>query len=242
MNRIINFVKKIKLVQILMAFVAGVFLFATQACANTTDVAGKSFDRNAADIGTTRDHPDPRNYSSKGTPLSPYEGGMNNFSDRDPRAPKELKAATKAKAEYLKDNANRNPYDPNANVGENAGRIIDRYGDVPDVVGKGVQRTGENLQEMTEENAEDFARGTKQGFENIKENIQNAPKALTEKAKVTTENQGINFSKGAEDLSDKAQRAADNTRGYFQNKANQAVNNAQRNLNKAADAIEDAVD
>jgi len=233
MNSLINFVKKIKLGQILMAFVAGVFLFATQACAATSDLAAKT------PVGaemTTKDHPDPRNYSPEGTPLSPYQGGMNNFSDRDPRAPKELKAATKAQAEYLKEHANRREF------GASTSDVVDRYSEVPEVVGKGIQSSAENLKQMTEENAQDFGRGTKRGLANIQDNIENASQDVTKSAKLTAENQGINIKEGAEELGYKAQKAADNTSEYLQNKAKKTVNSVQRNLDKAANAIQEAVD
>ncbi|MGJ5672960.1 MAG: DUF6658 family protein [Nostochopsis sp.] len=157
MKKIISWFNKIKLHQIFTVFVAGVLVFFTQACSPSTAAQPTQSPRGNSEV-----------YVPKGdNVINPYEGGMNNFSDRDPRA----KSDAKARGEYLKENTAQNQAEKSTN---NPIEAIRRVGSDAGILGKNVQQKAEDVGNKTQNTAEDFARSTKQGLENIKDNAQNA--------------------------------------------------------------------
>ncbi|MCP6758743.1 MAG: hypothetical protein NHB32_08230 [Fischerella sp. CENA71] len=157
MNKVISWVKKVRLHQIFTVFVLGVLVFFTQACSPSTAAQSTQSPKGNAEV-----------YVPKGdNVINPYEGGMNNFSDRDPRA----KSDAKARGEYLKENAAQNQAEKSTN---NPLEAIRRVGSDAGSLGKNVQQKAEDVGNKVQNTAEDFARGTKQGVENIKGNTQDA--------------------------------------------------------------------
>ncbi|MCX7595651.1 MAG: hypothetical protein N2235_18215, partial [Fischerella sp.] len=163
MNTVIAWIKKIRLKQILTVFVAGILLFFTQAC-NRPTVAGQP------PQPSTR--PNAEVYVPKGeNATNRYEGGMNNFSDVDPRS-----KDAKARAEFLKENAAQNQAERATN---NPAEAFRRVTSERDDLGRNVQQKAEDLENKAENTAEDFAKGTKRGFENIQDNTQDTVRNIT---------------------------------------------------------------
>ncbi|MFQ4144086.1 DUF6658 family protein [Chlorogloeopsis sp. ULAP02] len=171
MNKVITWIKKVNLHQILLVFVAGILLFFTQACgsAGATLPGESGVQPRQASQPSVR--PNSEVYVPKGdNVLNPPEGGMNNFSDVDPRS-KRAASGAKARAEYLKENSaqlqaeksTNKPSEAASRVGSDAGKL-----------GRNIQQKAGDVGEKAQGTAEDFAKGARKGLENIKENIQDA--------------------------------------------------------------------
>ncbi|PMB00565.1 hypothetical protein CEN50_02755 [Fischerella thermalis CCMEE 5268] len=161
MNQVISFFKRIRLSQVFTAFLASVLLFFTQACNAASATAPKSLSQPS--VG-----PNSETYVPKGDNiLNPVEGGMNNFSDRDPRATSDAKA----RAQFLKENAAQEKAEKSTN---NPAEAIRRVGSDIGGIGKNVQQKAEDVGNKAQGTAEDFTKGTKQGLKNIQGNVQDA--------------------------------------------------------------------
>ncbi|MUH01541.1 hypothetical protein F7734_58505 [Scytonema sp. UIC 10036] len=166
MRRVVAVLKNLRPLKVLTAFVASVILFLTQAC-NPADATAPR-----QSVGEQSARPNSNVYVPKGeNQHSPYEGGMNNFSDVDPRIDS---ANVKAKSEFLKENAERNVIDESSNIGEVSRRILGKKNenakDFGDTLREGAQRTADKAQNTSS----DFIKGTQRGIENIKDNAGNA--------------------------------------------------------------------
>lgn len=270
MNKLIAAIKKVRIGRILTAFMAGILLLFSTACdkvqakdADPGVVTGRRQEVPAGEVAVPGKK-NPRVEVPGGTKTSPdpgvtntFQGGptMNEFSDVDPRAEGLEKTAAK-KAEALKQNAERNVIDQTSNLGENTKRILDKKGENAEDFGKNLKSNVESAQEKAKGTAEDFAIGTKRGTENIKENTSDAARGVNRSASGALEDvkdSTRDLTKGASKAADNAKysakdatkdadRAAGNASSFFQSKINQAADSAQRNINKASDAVKDAVD
>lgn len=231
MNKLVAFVKKLRLGQILVTCMAGILLFVSTACsggpvqAKTPDsdvVTGRRQRVPAGELAVPGQK-NPRPEVPGGTMTSPdrgvinrFQGGptMNEFSDVDPRA-SDLEKAANRKADTLIENAQRNVIDQTSNVGENTKRILGKKGENAEEIGANLKRNADNAQEKAKGTAGDLSRGTKRGTENIKDNTSDA---LREADRNTT--RAAEDAKGtARDLSKSAQRKAEDASRYVQDKA-----------------------
>ncbi|MBW4508633.1 MAG: hypothetical protein KME64_19290 [Scytonematopsis contorta HA4267-MV1] len=175
MQRIMNWAKSIRLPQILTAFVAGVLLLVTQACADSSTAQTPPGNSN--------------NYIKRNDPTKAYDvknqpaGGMNNFSDVDARA-KGQEDAANAKAEALRENAGENLRNSSSNVARNVRRVLNDK----EQVGDNIQQESEYVKDKTGNTTDDFARGVKEGFGNIKDNLSTAPGYVKDTAQKTAGN------------------------------------------------------
>ncbi len=166
MRKVIAVLKNLRPMKVLTAFVASVIMFLTQACNSADATTPRQI------VGEQSARPNSNVYVPKGeNKLSPYEGGMNNYSDVDPRI---NSANVKAKSEFLKENAERNVTDKSSNIGEIGHRILGKTSenakDFGDTAREGAQRAADK----TQNTSSDFIKGTQRGIENIKENTSNA--------------------------------------------------------------------
>ena len=185
MNKLFSTLKKIQIKQILTAFVLGMLLFVTQACSS---VSAKS-------------------------PDSSYEGGMNQYSDVDPRS-KGAEAAAKMKAKALKDNAE-------ANV--NTRRTLEQKAENLQDLGQNIKESGKYAADKAQDNAENFAEGTKRGVKNIKENTSDAFDSITNAAGDAAEDAKLSTQRAAEDVKLSTQRAAEDASNAVQRTVRDAV-------------------
>lgn len=258
MNKLIAAIKKIRLAQILTAFMAGILLFVTTACnlvqAKDSEPGVVTGERQEVPSGGYAQPGKPKNPRVEvpgGTATSPdrsvintFQGGrttMNEFSDVDPRAEGLQEAAAK-KAQALKENAERNVIDQTSNVGENTRRILDKKGENVEQIGTNLQRNAESAVDKAQGTAEDLSRGTKRGTENIKDNTLDATKGVNRSASGAADAVKGSAKDLTKDLNKSAKGAVDDTSGYLQSKLNQAADSTQRGLNKAANAVKDVVD
>jgi len=193
MSKIIAWVKNIRPIKIVTVFCLGMLLIVTQACNSVTAKEPKAGPNSELSV-------------PKGDKvLNRYEGGMNNFSDNDPRT-QGAKSEVKAKAEALKENAEQNVIDQTSTVGENTRRILDKKGDNVEQIGKNLEQNTEGTKDKTGNSADNFAKGVQRGIENIKDNTKNAVDDLTKGAQRVGDDATTNVQRTAQDAGDAVKR------------------------------------
>lgn len=193
MKRLISALRNIRPIKILTVFFVGVFLVFAQACAPTTASEGPG--------GANSEMSVPKGDKV----LNQYEGGMNNFSDTDPRS-KEARTDVKVKTEELKENAERNVIDQTGNLGENTRRILDKKGENAADFGKNLQKNAEGTADKTANSADNFAKGVKRGIDNIQDNTKDAAKDLGKNVQRTAEDAKTSVQRTANDAGDAVKR------------------------------------
>lgn len=240
MSKIVAWVKKIKLSQIVMTFLAGVLLVVSTACnsgsVQATTPGGatrQEVPSGTQPTGNVKPGNNPRPEVPGEATTNRFEKGtMNEFSDLDPRAKNVDQVSNKAEA--LKENAERNVIDQTSNLGENTKRILDKKGENAEDFGKNVRQNAESAKDKLQGTAEDLKRGTQKGTENIKDNTADATKGVNRAAERTAANA--------------KQAVRENTPDASQLKrdAKQAIDNTKSTgkglLDRAGDAAKDAID
>ncbi|MCC5635302.1 hypothetical protein LC593_05425 [Nostoc sp. CHAB 5844] len=178
MKRVIDWVKNIRPLKVLSVFLAGMFLILTQAC-NRPSIAGQPPQPSAQSPNTERYDP------TKAYNLNSPEGGINNFSDVDPRA-KTFDKSARNRAEDLSRNAEQNINQKGVESPGDYARNFRQGTPLPERV----KNLGEDIGSSAQGTAEDVAKGTKRGLENIKENTSNAAQNLTRNAQRAGEDAG----------------------------------------------------
>jgi len=196
MKKAMNWLKNIRPLKVLTVFLAGIFLFMAQAC-GAPGIATQPPQPGAQAPNTERYD------ATKDYPLSAPAGGINNFSDVDPRARDEKAANDRADA-----------------LAKNAQKNIDRKGiDSPQQYGENykqgtpfgerVKNLGEDIGSSADELREGVVKGTQRGIENLKGNTQNAAEGATKNVQRGAEDAGKNIQRTAEDAGNAVKRAAD---------------------------------
>ncbi|MCC5629215.1 hypothetical protein LC613_14490 [Nostoc sphaeroides CHAB 2801] len=186
MKKAMNWLRSIRPLKVLTVFFAGIFLFLTQAC---------------GDPGVASQPPQPKDQppyskrydSTKDYPLSSPAGGINNFSDVDPRGKLDEKGAND-RADALVKNAQKNIDQKGIDSPEQYGQNFKQG--TP--LGERVKNFGEDIGSSANELGEGVVKGTQRGIENLKGNTQNAAEDLAK-----------NVQRGAEDASKNVQRTAE---------------------------------
>ncbi|MEH2143192.1 hypothetical protein [Nostoc sp.] len=193
MKKAMNWLKNIRPLKVLTVFLAGMFLFLTQAC---------------GDPGTATQPPKPDAQSpyskrydpTKDYPLSSPAGGINNFSDVDPRA-KDEKAAND-RGDAMAKNAQKNVDQKGVN---SPGEYINNFKEGTPLGQRG-KNLGEDIGSSAEEVRKGLVKGTQRGIENIKGNTQNAAEDVTKNVQRGAEDAGKNVQRGAEDAGNAVKR------------------------------------
>ena len=196
MKRLTAFLKKIRAVQILTVFLAGILVFVSTACSRPDVTAGKTdviAGKGDARIGKTADKI--REEVPSGAVTSEFKGGMNDYSEVDPRNKK--LTVEEAKAQLLKEQAqHRIDTKSSNNVGENVRRVGD---DAPDKLGQVGEKVKEDAR-TAQRKADDFGDKTKQGFANLKENTREGLKGAKDIVKEATQGAKERAAEGTESL------------------------------------------
>ncbi|MEH2305407.1 hypothetical protein [Nostoc sp.] len=193
MRKAITWLKNIRPLKVLTVFLAGMFLFMAQAC-GAPGVATQPPQPGSQAPNVKRYDP------TKDYPLNSPAGGMNNFSDVDPRARDEKAANDRADA--LVKNAQRNIEQKGIDSREQYGKNFQQG--TP--LGERVKNLGEDVGSSAEELREGVVKGTQRGFENLKGNTQNAAEDLTKNVQRGAEDAGKNVQRTAEDAGNAVKR------------------------------------
>ncbi|MEH2196941.1 hypothetical protein [Nostoc sp.] len=193
MKKAMNWLKNIRPLKVLTVLLVGIFLFTAQAC-GAPGVASQPPQMGSQAPNTERYDP------TKDYPLSSPAGGINNFSDVDPRATDEK--AANDKAEALVKNAQKNIEQKGIDSREQYGRNFQQG--TP--LGERVKNLGEDIGSSADEVREGLVKGTQRGFENLKGNTQNAAEDLTKNVQRGAEDAGKNVQRTAEDAGNAVKR------------------------------------
>jgi hypothetical protein len=156
MKTVITWLKNIRLRQIVTVFMAGVLMFIGTACQSGPSVLAKTADEVREEV-------------SEQAVTSKVEGGMNQYSDTDPR---QNPTPAEVKAKNLVDRAQRNLTNRTGNPAEAGKRVVE---DAP----KNAVKIGDDAQRA----AEKMGENAKAGAERVKENTEK----LVDKTKRETE-------------------------------------------------------
>ncbi len=202
MHKLMTWLKSIRLDRIVTAFLVGLLLFVSTACSNK--VQAKTADEIREEVPSS-------------AVTNQYKGGMNDYSDVDPRK-NTTEANTKAKA--LVDNAKKNTsekiVDSPQQLGDRVKRVgeklNDSVGNVKDNVGDSVDNLKENVSKGTQKNlrqTQDLADEAKDKAIQTKENTKDALKDTAKSVKraadnvsETSDNLGYKIKRGAQDAAD----------------------------------------
>jgi dGTP triphosphohydrolase len=249
MNKIVHLLKRIQLRQIMAAFMAGALLVISTACSSgkveaQTPITGSRQDVPAG-LQAVPGKKNPRPEVPEKAETNKFEGSsMNEFSDVDPRA-KQLEEATQAKAQELKENAERNIIDQTGSLSGNTKRTLDKKGENLADFGKNVQQNAGETKDKAQRSLSNFTKGTQQGTENIKDNTLDAVSDVTKGTARTIDANTPDTDELAGRAKQASRNAAENTKAAgkdAQNKLGQAAQGVRDALNKTGDAINDAVD
>jgi gas vesicle protein len=138
---------------------------------------------------TNSNNPAPGKVTELYKPIAPAEGGMNNYSDVDPRMDK---SEAKAKAERLIDKTGKLQRD-GTNPFKQLGKQFDEKG-----LPERIEDTAKQVNRSAQETSDDVVKGTKRGYSNLKENTNN----FTADVKSSLENTQQKAVDRAEDLKD----------------------------------------
>lgn len=198
MKKAMNWLKSIRPLKVLTVFFAGIFLFLTQACGDPGIATQPP--QPEKQPGYTQQRYDP----TKDYPLSSPEGGINNFSDVDPRGKGDEKAAND-RADALAKNSQKNIDQKGIDSPEQYGRNYKQG--TP--FGQRVKNLGEDVGSSANELGEGVVKGTQRGIENLKGNTQNAAEGVTKNVQRGAEDAGKNVQRTAEDAGNAVKKAVD---------------------------------
>jgi hypothetical protein len=182
-----NLAAKFKsLVKVALSFFAVMLLVTTTAC-NGTNSSPNSTAK--VDPLTNSNNPPPGKVTELYKPIAPAEGGMNNYSDVDPRMDK---SEAKAKADRLIDKTDKLQRDV-TNPFKQLGKKLDGKG-----LPERIEDASQQVTRSAKETADDVVKGTKKGYGNLKDNTN----TFKEDVKSSLENTKQKAVDRADDLQD----------------------------------------
>ena len=135
----------------MLSFLAIALLVTTTACNNSSEVAAKK----------NLENPPPGKITELYKPITPAEGGMNTYSDTDPRV---NTYKTDAKADRLIKQS-KDLEQKDTNPLKQLQQEFDKKG-----IKERAEDTADSVRKSAEETADGISKGTRKGMANIKEN------------------------------------------------------------------------
>lgn len=164
MQKLFSTIKRLNLFRVLTVFLAGVILFVSTAC-SPANVQAKGLEAGK----------NPRPEVPNQAITNQYEGGMNDFSDVDPRFDS---SRANSKAEDL---INKSEGNLQKSVDSTEQYARNYKSGTP--LGERIENLGEDISESTKDLTKGFTKGTERGIENIKSNTQDAADDVAKSAK-----------------------------------------------------------
>ncbi|MBD2088467.1 hypothetical protein H6F67_01110 [Microcoleus sp. FACHB-1515] len=164
-------------------------------------------------------------------PIQPEEGGMNNFSDVDPRFDM---SGAEAKTRQLVDETERNVIDQTDDIGTNTRRILDKKGENARDFGGDVKQGGRELKRQADQTVNTATDKLQQAGEDASRNTRRAVNSTSDAVRQAGDDVKRNAQDAAESARDNARKAG--------NSARQAGDDVKRNARSAADSAADSVD
>lgn len=187
MNKLSNWLKSIRFDRIVTAFLVGLVLFVSTAC---------------KEIASAKTADEIRSEVPSSAVTNKYKGGMNDYSDVDPRA---NITAAKAKAKELVDKAQRNINKKSIDSPE---QYVENYrSGTP--MGERVKRIGEDVSESAQNLKEDVSKGSQENYQRAKVRVPEATKKVTGAFKQVKENAQDTAKDAANNIQKAADKAAD---------------------------------
>src|SRR4028119_2117725 len=160
MNKVTSWLNSIRLDRIVTAFLVGLLVFVSTACSG--NVLAKTADEIREEVPST-------------AVTNEYKGGMNDYSDVDPRF---NPSGANTKAKGLVDNAQKNI---DAKSVDSVDQYVENYrSGTP--LGERVKRIGEDVGEATGNVKEDVSKGANENLQNTKETAKDAAKKANRSA------------------------------------------------------------
>jgi AAA ATPase containing von Willebrand factor type A (vWA) domain len=208
MNKVMDWLKSIRLDRVLTVFLVGILLFVSTAC--SSGASAKTADELREEVPGS-------------AVTNEYKGGMNDYSDVDPRFNEK---GAEAKAKGLVDNAQRNINEKSIDSPE---QYVENYrSGTP--LDERVKRLGEDVGESAKDIGKEAAKGSKENAQNAKEASQSAAQSTKQAANETADTAK---SKVKDDVKN-TQRAVDKATGNAENIGDKIKQAAQ----DAADAVQ----
>ena len=229
MSKMINWLKSIRIDRIITAFLVGILVFVSTACSGG-GVLAKTTDQ----IPSSKTADQIREEVPSSAVTNEYKGGMNDYSDVDPRF---NPSGANTKAKGLVDNAQRN-------IDEKSVDSVDQYVEnyrsgTP--LGERVKRIGEDVGKAADNVKEEASKGAKDNLQNTKE----AAKDTAKKAdRATDDFADASKSKVKSDIRntkrtlDNAADSSESLGDKIKQTAKDAADAAKSTVNKAADVID----
>lgn len=183
MNSVVSFLKTLRLERIIIVFVAGVLLLLNTGCSRPDVQAsrpdsGRVLSHESSGQGGTYNQRRGQQTELYDT-IQERKGGMNEYSDVDPRV---NTRGADAKARALVNNAENN-----VQKVQNPEEFAEEYRQGKPF-GERVQHVVDRVTNATENTANDAAKGTRRGIENLKDNSQTAVDEVSEGARHASQN------------------------------------------------------
>jgi len=208
MNKVMDWLKSIRLDRVLTVFLVGILLFVSTAC--SSGASAKTADELREEVPGS-------------AVTNEYKGGMNDYSDVDPRFNEK---GAEAKAKGLVDNAQRNINEKSIDSPE---QYVENYrSGTP--LDERVKRLGEDVGESAKDIGKEAAKGSKENAQNAKEASKSAAQSTKQAANETADTAK---SKVKDDVKN-TQRAVDKASGNAENIGDKIKQAAQ----DAADAVQ----
>jgi hypothetical protein len=156
-----------------LSFLAIALLVTTTACNNSSEVAAQK----------NLENPPPGKITELYKPITPAAGGMNNYSDVDPRV---NTYKTDAKADRLINQA-KDLERKDTNPLKQIEKAFDNKG-----IKERAEETADSVRKSAEETADGVSKGTRKGFANVKENAKSFKDDVESAAKNGIKERGLN--------------------------------------------------
>ncbi len=206
MNKIISFVRSLRLKQVLTVFFASVLLFLNTACSGSAQ----------AKMPSASMSEDPHPVGQR----QPYEGGMNNYSDTAPgQAVKGTAEKTKALIDRAEQDINTKSvnsvdqyvenYKNGAPIQDRVGNIVDSTKDAASSAKQEVESLGGRLKRSREgavEKTKELGQRVQKGAEDVSDNL--GVKDTAKESGRALKDAGRKAARAADDAAVKAKRAA----------------------------------